>query len=109
MGIAADGSYVYLVTEHSSLNKFGSTGDSRLYIGQYRALQDLKGIPPTVSITSPVGGSTVIQGATLPITVNATDDVAVAAVNFLVNGQVVFTATRCPINSISKYPLGSPV
>jgi len=33
MGIAADNGYVYLTTEHSSLSKFGSTGDSRLYIG----------------------------------------------------------------------------
>lgn len=96
MGLAADGSFVYLTTEHSSLSKFGSSGDSRLYIGQYLALQDLKGIPPTVSITSPVPGSTVIQGAALPIIANATDDVAVAAVNFRVNGQVVFTATTSP-------------
>jgi hypothetical protein len=96
MGIAADGSYVYLTTEHSALSKFGSSGDSRLYIGQYRALQDTKGIPPVASITQPTDGSTVIQGSTLPITVNATDDVAVAAVNFLVNGQVVFTSTSAP-------------
>jgi hypothetical protein len=106
MGIAADGSYVYLVTEHSTLNKFGSSGDSRLYIGQYRALQDLKGVPPTVSITSPVGGSTVIQGMTLPITVNAADDVAVASVNFLVSGQVVFTATSAPYQFNFKVPAG---
>lgn len=96
MGIAADGNFVYLVTEHNNLGKFGSVGDSRLYIGQYLALVDNKGIAPTAAITSPAAGSTAIQGATLPITVNATDDVAVAAVNFLVNGQVVFTATSSP-------------
>lgn len=96
MGIAADGSYVYLVTEHSNLNKFGTAGDSRLYIGQYLALQDLKGIPPTVSITAPAPGSTLVQGSTVAITVNAVNDVAVAAVNFLVNGQLVFTATAPP-------------
>lgn len=106
MGIAADGTYVYLATEHSFLNKFGSTGDSRLYIGQYLALVDNKGIPPTATITSPVSGSTVIQGATLPITVNAKDDVAVAAVNFLVNGQVVFTATSAPYQFNFAVPLG---
>src|SRR5262249_32620655 len=96
MGLAADGSFVYLVTEHSNLSKFGSTGDSRLYIGQYLAVVDNKGIPPSATITSPAAGSSVIAGLTLPITVNATDDVAVAAVNFLVNGQVVFTATSAP-------------
>lgn len=106
MGIAADGNYAYLVTEHSNLNKFGTSGDSRLYIGQYLALQDLKGIPPTASITSPAVGSTVIQGSILPITVNATDDVAVGAVNFLVNGQVVFTATAAPYQFNYAVPTG---
>jgi YVTN family beta-propeller protein len=105
MGIAADGNFVYLVTEHSNLGKFGSVGDSRLYIGQYLAQVDNKGIAPTASITSPTAGSTVIQGSTLPITVNATDDVAVAAVNFLVNGQVVFTATSAPYQFNFTVPL----
>lgn len=107
MGIAADGTFVYLVTEHSNLSKFGSFGDSRLYIGQYLAQVDNKGIPPQASITSPVAGSTVIQGARLPITVNATDDVAVAAVNFLVNGQVVFTATSSPYQFNFTVPLNA--
>jgi hypothetical protein len=107
MGIAADGNFVYLVTEHNNLGKFGSVGDSRLYIGQYLAQVDNKGIPPTAAITSPTSGSTVIQGATLPITVNATDDVAVAAVNFLVNGQVVFTATSSPYQFNFTVPLNA--
>lgn len=106
MGIAVDGTYVYLVTEHSNLGKFGSFGDSRLYIGQYLALVDNKGIPPTALITSPVTGSTVIEGSTLPITVNASDDVAVAAVNFLVNGQVVFTSTSAPYQFDFSVPIG---
>ena len=107
MGIAADGTYVYLTTEHNNLSKFGSTGDSRLYIGQYLALVDNKGIPPIAAITSPVSGNTVIEGSTLPITVNATDDVAVAAVNFLVNGQVVFTTTSSPYQYNLTVPIGT--
>lgn len=107
MGIAADGTFVYLVTEHTSLVKFGSFGDSRLYIGQYLALADNKGIPPTASITSPVAGSTVMEGSTLPIQVNATDDVAVAAVSFLVNGQIVFTTTSAPYQFNLKVPSGA--
>ncbi|HWZ46409.1 MAG TPA: Ig-like domain-containing protein [Candidatus Saccharimonadales bacterium] len=107
MGIAVDGTYVYLATEHNNITKFGSTGDSRLYIGQYLALVDNKGIPPTAAITSPASGSTVIEGATLPITVNATDDVAVAAVNFLVNGQIVFTATTAPYQFNLTVPTGN--
>jgi len=106
MGIAADGTYVYLATEHSNLTKFGSVGDSRLYIGQYLALVDNKGIPPTASITSPVSGTTVIEGSTLAITVNAADDVAVAAVNFLANGQTVFTSTSAPYQFNFTVPSG---
>jgi len=106
MGIAADGTYVYLTTEHSSISKFGTTGDSRLYIGQYLALIDNKGIPPTAAITSPATGATVIQGAKLPITVNAADDVAVASVAFQVNGQVVFTATSAPYQFSFTVPTG---
>ena len=106
MGIAADGTFVYLTTEHSNLSKFGSFGDSRLYIGQYLALVDNRGIPPTAVITSPVNSATVIEGSKLPITVNAKDDVAVAAVNFLVNGQIVFTATSVPYQFTFTVPIG---
>jgi hypothetical protein len=96
MGIAVDGNYAYIATEHSNLNKGGSVGDSRLYIGQYLALVDDKGIPPVATITAPTAGGSVIAGSTVRIQVTATDDVRVAAVNFLVNGTIVFTATSLP-------------
>ena len=107
MGIAVDGAYAYLVTENVSQNKFGTTGDSRLYIGEYLALTDNKGIPPTAVITSPTAGSTLVEGATVPINVNATDDVAVAAVNFLINGNVAFTATSAPYQYNFVVPVGT--
>jgi hypothetical protein len=107
MGIAVDGTYAYLATEHSNISKYGASGDSRLYIGQYLALQDLKGVAPTVSVSSPASGATAIQGATLPISVNATDDVAVASVNFTVNGSVVFTATSAPYQYNYTVPLNA--
>jgi hypothetical protein len=96
MGIAVDGNYAYIATEHSNLNKGGSLGDSRLYIGQYLALQDDKGIPPTAAITAPADGASIIAGSTVHMQVTATDDVRVAAVNFLVNGLIAFTATSQP-------------
>src|SRR5262249_32330153 len=58
MGIATDGVYAYLTTDHSAIDKFSSSGDGRLYIGQYRALEDINGIPPAVTITSPAPGTT---------------------------------------------------
>src|SRR5258708_10087880 len=60
-GIAIDNSYVYLTGEEGSVSENGVNGDTRLYIGQYLALQDPYGIPPTASITSPAAGSNVIE------------------------------------------------
>jgi len=96
MSIAVDGSYVYLTADSTSMNKFGSSGNSHLYIGQYQVLQDTFGIPPVATIVSPASGSTVVQSSTIAVTVNATDDVAVAAVNLLANGQPVLTDTVAP-------------
>jgi WD40 repeat protein len=106
MGIAADGTYVYLAADRNSLTKFGSTDDSRLYIGQYLE-PTADSTPPTATITSPASGTTLFPGSTLSITVDAHDDVAVAAVNFLVNGRVVFTSTSAPYQFNLTVPLGA--
>jgi hypothetical protein len=96
-GIAVDSNFVYLTAEQGGVGtENGSTGDTRLYTGQYLALNDNAGIAPTVQITSPAPGATVIEGEVLPINVVATDDVTVVAVNFLVNGVVVSTDTSAP-------------
>lgn len=63
--------------------------------------------PPLVSITSPVPGDPVTEGATLPITVEATDEVAVVSVDFLVNGQVVFTTTTALYQFDFTVPVGA--
>jgi hypothetical protein len=94
-GIAVDGNYVYLTASHG-IAENGTTGDTRLYIGQYRAIEDLAGIPPTVSIVSPAAGATFIEGETIPIAATASDDVGVAGVSFTVDGAVVFTDTTAP-------------
>jgi hypothetical protein len=108
MSIAADGSFVYLVTDHSSLDRGGANGSGpRLYIGQYAPRQDLAGVPPTVSIVSPNAGATQYQGAPLTVSVNAVDDVAVASVDFLVNGQVAFSTTSEPYQYTFTLPTGT--
>jgi DNA-binding beta-propeller fold protein YncE len=108
MGIAVDNSYVYLTTDSSSLDKFGSTGTSpRLYIGQYQVPQNIPiGAPPTAAIISPVSGATLVQGSTIVITVNATDNAPIAAVNLLVNGQPVLTDTVAPYVFYYTVPFG---
>jgi hypothetical protein len=104
-GIAVDAAYVYL-TAARDIQENGATGDTRLYIGQYRSLTDDLGVAPTVQITAPVSGSTVIEGMPLAVRVTAADDVVVAAVNFLVDGAVVFTATAEPYQFAVSVPTG---
>lgn len=106
MSIAIDNSFIYLAAERSSFDRGGSAGDSRLYIGQFRPRVDLAGVPPTVAITSPANGNTQYEGAPLTVSVSATDDVAVASVQFLVNGQVAFTTTSTPYQYTFTVPNG---
>src|SRR6185369_8044961 len=61
---------------------------------------------PTVTITSPAAGTTVIEGSSVQITVQATDDVQVASVNFLVNGSIAFTDSAFPYQFTLTVPVG---
>jgi hypothetical protein len=84
--IAVDLAFGYLIVPATST----------LRILKYQNIVNTFGIPPTVSITSPTSGMTLIEGQTITFSANATDDVAVASVNFLVDGQTVFTTSAAP-------------
>ena len=94
-GIDVDNEYVYL-----------TTSGNRLYIGQYRSIQDFGFAPPDVSITSPIDGDDVIEGSTIQISADATDDVFVASVSFLIDGEVVFTDTSSSYQFNYTVPAG---
>jgi hypothetical protein len=104
-GIAVDGAYVYF-TAAQAIAENGVTGDTRLYIGQYRSLNDIRGVPPVVNIAAPAEGTTFVERTIIPVQVTASDDVAVAAVNFLVDGTTVFTATTEPYQFGVTVPVG---
>jgi hypothetical protein len=104
-GIAVDGAYVYMTGERG-VSDLGTSGDTRLYIGQYASVEDAFGIPPTAIITSPSNGGTVIERQSVPVTVLATDDVAVAGVNFTLDGQVMGTQTVPPYDFSFTVPVG---
>lgn len=106
-GIAMDSSFVYLTAQAGSISENGVTGTTRLYIGQYRSIQDNAGVPPAIQITSPIDGARIIQGSTFTVTANATDDVAVAQVSFFVNGQAAFTTTSAPYQYSLTIPAAS--
>src|SRR5438309_8249409 len=94
-GIAVHGTYLYLTASRGIVEN-GTSEDTGLYIGQYRALEDTKGVAPTIAIESPTEGATFIEGETIPIRAAATDDVAVVAVTFVVDGAIAFTDTSAP-------------
>jgi len=83
-GLSLDAGFVY------------STGYNKLYISQYRVLDDNQGIPPTVDIIAPVDGGVVVENSRVLVRVEASDDVAVATVNFRVNGTLVSSDTTRP-------------
>lgn len=95
-GIAMDQSFVYLTAESGTISENGTNGTTRLYIGQYRNIEDTFGVPPTVQITSPPAGAQIIQGSTVTVRADAVDDVAVGLVSFFVNGQLVGTSATTP-------------
>lgn len=95
-GSAADRSFIYVLPGTAS----------RLLIGQYLQIEDTAGIPPTVRIAAPQAGATTVEGGTLPVTVEASDDVAVNVVNLVINGQVVASDTAPPYEFTLPVPTG---
>src|SRR5207253_2525698 len=106
-GIAADNQYVYL-TAGRDMSDNGGSGDTRLYVGRYLSITDDGTTPPTVTLTSPSQQPTVIEGSLLHLAANATDDVAVATVELLVDGAVVATRTAAPYEFDYRVPTGIP-
>ena len=62
---------------------------------------------PTVSITAPVNGANVARNFTITLQAGATDNVAVAHVDFLVNGSLICSDTTSPYSCNWK-TLGKP-
>jgi hypothetical protein len=91
---------------------FVADGTGGLQVVNYRSF-DNQGVAPTVSITSPVfdvdpltPGIQVIEGAAIPVRVNAADDVQVRNVEMLVNGVVVTNDVSFPFE-LSALAVGS--
>ena len=96
-GIAISGPFVYWTGQSFVVTaENGTNGTTRLFVGQYIAQEDRAGVPPTVTIESPTGSAQAIEGTSVTVRVTATDDIAVASVNFLIDGQVAFVDTSQP-------------
>lgn len=69
---------------------------------------DTAGVPPTVSLVLPISGDEVEEGAVLPLAARATDDVLVARVEFLVNGEILADDGAYPFATPYVAPALSP-
>jgi hypothetical protein len=92
------------------------------YVGTSKGLQvinylpfDTKGKAPTVSVQADAvdldpntPGIQVIEGGTIPVRVNVSDDVQVRDVQLLVNGKVVADAVSFPFNFSAVALAGAP-
>lgn len=114
LSVAMDDTYVYTTADAgwvSSGEEQGATGDTWLVINQYRPLtgegqSDSAGVAPTVTISAPQAGQTLMEGGSITLTAEASDDVQVAAVQFSVNGIRVATDYVAPYQINYRVPLG---
>ncbi len=63
---------------------------------------------PVVSISHPVGGNSILEGAPLPITVTASSGVGLARVIFYLDGKAIFTDTTAPYRTDIVVPQDVP-
>jgi hypothetical protein len=73
----------------------GNVGTSKAVAVTVAGVSTTDSTPPTVSIAQPASAGTTVSG-TVTVSVNASDNVGVARVEFLVNGSVVATDTASP-------------
>jgi hypothetical protein len=84
----------------------GSSGDGGLFIGRYALYLDDAGVPPTVSLTSPAPGASLPERSLVLLGADAKDDVQVASVDFMANGQRIATVFRPPYQVKYTVPVG---
>ena len=108
-GLSLDSQYAYMVASRKeTISKGGVSGGSTFYIGQYDFIGDEGTVAPTVTITSPSdGASSYIEGQSVLIEVDATDDVRVVSVDFLVDDVLVGTDALWPYEFAVVATMGS--
>jgi poly(hydroxyalkanoate) depolymerase family esterase len=71
---------------------------SSYYIARFFGLDDLDGVPPTATITSPANGANVSGNVT--VSANASDNIGIERVEFLLDGALLGTDTSAPYSLI---------
>jgi hypothetical protein len=101
--VAANGQ----LSDFSAASDYGAYG-SGLITGLFELPVDGGTTPPTVTITSPAAGSSVLARLPATVTVAAQDQVSVASVSVLVNGTVADTLYKPPYQFQVPMPSGQP-
>jgi glucose/arabinose dehydrogenase len=87
--VSPDGFLYYLARGSGSVSRIGFSADN---------------VSPTVSIDSPAGGSTVARKTNVTITASAGDNIGVARVEFLLNGNLQCTDVGAPYSCNWRVP-----
>lgn len=114
LSVALDDTYVYTTADAGgtpSADEQGTTGETFLIINQYMPdagaeENDSAGVAPTVTLSAPQDGQTVMEGRTITVIAEASDDVQVAGVKFSVNGNQIATDFVAPYRISYRTPLG---
>ena len=106
-GIAARDGVVFMVGTRGFPVDNGVVSDGALFIGRYASRPELDDLPPTVSLVEPVEGQVVGERRTLRLAATAEDDQRVAAVDFLVDDEVVGRDFGAPFTHDLVVPTGS--
>lgn len=114
-GRTADESWALLVATAKDLGTAGR--DDQYGAGRVDALAAVGGDPggppppddttaPVVTVTSPVDGAVVVRRSTITIAADASDDVGVVRVDFLINGSAKCSDALAPYACVWKVPGG---
>ena len=104
-GIVTAGNFAFVSAQFLAFTrKIGVDWFSRLFVVQHSPFDDSAGVAPTASITTPTGAGPIVQGQDFVIEAAASDDVAVASVEFLIDGVPVFVDTAAPFEFETTFP-----
>jgi hypothetical protein len=105
-GIAVRDGVAFLAADRCLLFRFGSTGCGGLWIGRYMIPEPQPANGPSIAITEPAAGAQVRERSSLVLSAAAAAEVRVVSVQFLVNGQPVFTSYKAPYTYTLRVPPG---
>ncbi len=105
-GVAVEDGLVYVAATRWTIQDNGAWGNGGLHIGRYRVSGDEEGVAPTVALTEPADGAEVEERRRITLRAEASDDIRVQEVRFLVNGKVIDEDFRAPFEESLIVPHG---